>query len=161
MKNFKRVLAFVLAGVLALAMLTACGSVVEDPTEKIVKEKCTAYMQEALKGTDTIVEEDAKLQQIAAAAVQASWKKNEKDVASAKTKDNETVIITWTEVAFTNRELPALTAAEGEIVKNIKNTDNGYYDKFGVHAKKADVYTAVRNGEVLVAFVFQFPSASN
>lgn len=160
MKNFKRLLAFVLAGVLALTMLTACGSAVEDPTEKLVKVKCTEYTKEALKETGATVTDDEELQQITAAVVQKSWKKDQVGVGSDTTKDGKTVIVTWTGNTFANQDLPALTAAKDKIIANIKDTENGYYNLNAVHAEKAYVYTAVRDGKVLVAFALQFPKTS-
>lgn len=161
MKKMKRLIALVLAGVLALAMLTACGgSVPGDTTEKIVMEKCTEYAREALKKAGTTVVEDAELQQIAAEAVRTNWKEDEADVVPAKAKDGSTVIISWTGNAFSNQDLPALTAAKGAIVEMVKNQDDLYYQRFGTHAQKATVYTAAHGNEVLVAFALQFPKTS-
>ena len=162
MKKMKRLLVFVLAGVLALAMLTACGSSVPvgEVTERAVKVKCKEYAQEALKDRGTVVADNAELQQIAADAIRENWEKGAAGMKEAKTKDGCTVMVVWNGDTVVNQDLPNFPVKKQTIQSMLTGLDDIQYKYDGAHAEKADVYTSVNGEEVLYAFVLQYPQTT-
>lgn len=160
MKKMKRLLALVLAGVLALAMLTACGGSVPDDenTARLLRNSLLPYMSEALP-KETKVGGDVDLQKIAAEEVRQNWTKGKADVVSRTTEKGQ-VMVSWLGITVTNQELPALLNQKAQLVEMVKSQDDTYYEKYGVHAEKGDVYTVAHGNDVLFAFVLQYPKTA-
>lgn len=153
MKKMKRLLALVLAGVLALAMFTACGT----PDEAAqMKNYFTGYVKEAVPGIP--VGQDAELQQFLAEQTQENWSEDAK-VFDIDTKDGTALIsIIGT---YSKKALPVFRD-EG-MKKNcmgiISRTATEGAEQYKVAATKAEVYTEARGDDVIISYVLFFPTA--
>lgn len=158
MKKMKRLLALVLAGVLALAMFTACGTPDDTETATRVKVKLLDYMQDAMP-RETKIGDDAEIQSVVADVVREEWKQGKYDVVVREAADGKSlIVITMMGHTFTRNDVErgVLDASRASLIEQFRYQDNTYYNRYGKHASAADIYTVARGEQVIVAFALRF-----
>ena len=166
MKKMKRLVAVLLAGIMALAMLTACGGTPSTPVtrDKELEKNVAAWAVEWGKGANLELTEDATLTTISekclpgmVKAYNAAFANNQKayETAVAETKKVfdvakngrnvapvDILVLKGTEV--TKETLTATIQRDASKLQNIlKNSGVENPAKFGVTVTKQDQYTLV------------------
>ena len=165
MKKMKRLVAVLLAGVMALAMLTACGGTPSTPVtrDKELEKSVAAWTVELGKGAKLELTEDATLTTISEKCLPGMVKAYDAFIANNQTAYNAAVAETKTafnaakngrnvapvDVLFLNMEVTKETLAAaiqqnaGKFQTILKNAGVKNPAKFGVTVTKQDQYTLV------------------
>ena len=168
MKKMKRLVAVLLAGIMALAMLTACGGTPSTPSTPVTRDKeleksVAAWTVELGKGAGLELTEDATLTTISEKCLpgmvksyDAALVKDQKalDAAVAETKTAFNAAkngrnVAPVDVLFLNMEVTkdnlaaAIQQNAGKFQKLLKDAGVENPAKFGVTVTKQDQYTLV------------------
>ena len=166
MKKMKRLAAVLLAGIMALAMLTACGGTPSTPVtrDEALEKSVAAWTVELGKGANLKLTEDAALTAISEKCLTATarlW--DAKDAGDRegvkKTEEEQEKIfanatngqkIYRLDIAFPIEKKVTKENFEDYIQKNISSIQNGLHTagvelpaKFGVTVTKQDRYTLI------------------
>ena len=156
MKKMKRLVALVLAGMLALVMFTACDGTGSDDiaTAKQMKEIFGAYLQEAIPKAS--MGKDSALQDILAEQTQLHWSKKS---AAFKVDTEEGTAVIVVIGTYDRSYLFLLKTEEGKkkIVETFRNAADKGAQLYKTSVTKTEVYTAARGNEVIVSYVMLFP----
>ena len=165
MKKMKRLVAVLLAGIMALAMLTACGGTPSTPVtrDKELEKSVAAWTVELGKGAKLELTEDATLTTISEKCLPGMVKAYDAFIANNQTAYNAAVAETKTafnaakngrnvapvDVLFLNMEVTkdnlaaAIQQNAGKFQTVLKNAGVKNPAKFGVTVTKQDQYTLV------------------
>ena len=165
MKKMKRLVAVLLAGIMALAMLTACGGTPSTPVtrDKELEKSVAAWTVELGKGAKLELTEDATLTTISEKCLPGMVKGYDAFIANNQTAYNAAMAETKTafnaakngrnvapvDVLFLNMEVTKETLAAaiqqnaGKFQKLLKDAGVKNPAKFGVTVTKQDQYTLV------------------
>ena len=165
MKKMKRLVAVLLAGIMALAMLTACGGTPSTPVtrDKELEKSVVAWTVELGKGAKLELTEDATLTTISEKCLPGMVKAYDAFIANNQTAYNAAVAETKTafnaakngrnvapvDVLFLNMEVTkdnlaaAIQQNAGKFQKLLKDAGVENPAKFGVTVTKQDQYTLV------------------
>lgn len=165
MKKMKRLVAVLLAGIMALAMLTACGGTPSTPVtrDKELEKSVAAWTVELGKGAKLELTEDATLTTISEKCLPGMVKAYDAFIANNQTAYNAAVAETKTafnaakngrnvapvDVLFLNMEVTkdnlaaAIQQNAGKFQTILKNAGVENPAKFGVTVTKQDQYTLV------------------
>ena len=126
MKKMKRLVAVLLAGIMALAMLTACGGTPSTPGSSEFEKKVEqAYMAKLNETFGVNFDNDDAIKKLAVDYLQ--------EVSGAETLNNDTL---WKAV-----KLSANTVNEVMVCFDTKQSTNGKYVKFYYEVDKAETIT--------------------
>lgn len=165
MKKMKRLVAVLLAGIMALAMLTACGGTAGTPVtrDEALEKSVAAWTVELGKGAKLELTEDATLTTISEKCLPGMVKAYDAFIANNQTAYNAAVAETKTafnaakngrnvapvDVLFLNMEVTkdnlaaAIQQNAGKFQTILKNAGVENPAKFGVTVTKQDQYTLV------------------
>lgn len=165
MKKMKRLVAVLLAGIMALAMLTACGGTPSTPVtrDKELEKSVAAWTVELGKGAKLELTEDATLTTISEKCLPGMVKGYDAFIANNQTAYNAAMAETKTafnaakngrnvapvDVLFLNMEVTkdnlaaAIQQNAGKFQTILKNAGVKNPAKFGVTVTKQDQYTLV------------------
>ena len=162
MKTMKRFAAALLAGVLALAMLTACSGAVPNDTATAaeVEKTLRVYMKEGMPEQTVVGDEEVKA--YTADAIKDAVKKGMigKEVYGEWEQTDRGVVMKFVLKNTVNKQdvdAGFLERNHETFVTLFKKEDDYCYEKLGVHASAADVCTAAQGADVIIAFAMLVP----